>query len=204
LRRKAETSPPTVSGPDLPLVEWCSHDTSTPWMSSMADAVSTGVCMAVIVYIGVSPCVRVANGLSEAVRRQRGLWPRRECADWRCRKASQIKPRPDSECVFNDSLCSQSDGCAVSESCPVRYSADVMLWANVHYKLWESADDERCRLMASGLLLLSTPSSMATSDAAKYHRPRRLPIYMQTLCPRNISNQHISSCLILSLAPAPC
>jgi hypothetical protein len=131
----------------------------------MADAVSTGVCMAVIVYIGVAPCVRVKDGLGEADGCQRGFWRRRESADWKCFKLSKIKPRPDAECNFNQSMrSSQTDSCVISESCSVRSMlgrCDVM--ANVHYKLWEPADDERCRLIASGLLLLSTPTSLASS-----------------------------------------
>lgn len=51
-----------------PLVEWCSHDTSTPWMSSMAAAVSCGACTAVIVWMRASPCV--GGRCRRAVRRK--------------------------------------------------------------------------------------------------------------------------------------
>lgn len=50
------------------LVEWCSHDTSTPWMSSMAAAVSCGACTAVIVWMRASPCV--GGRCRRAVRRK--------------------------------------------------------------------------------------------------------------------------------------
>jgi hypothetical protein len=51
-----------------PLVEWCSHDTSTPWRSSMAAAVSWGACTAIMMRAQTSPCAEVDGGW------WRGLW----------------------------------------------------------------------------------------------------------------------------------
>ena len=70
---------PSCEGVGLPLVEWCSQDTSTPWMSSIAAAPSCASGAVVIVARLTPPCggVRcgtVQCGLGNACRWLRHSW----------------------------------------------------------------------------------------------------------------------------------
>ena len=123
--------------------------------------------MAVIAYIGASPCVRVvaANGLREAITEVSGVSGRpHESADWKCCKASRYGRCPRSRCDLNDSLRSRQIAARFLRValCDIRPMRCYGRTCAAVCKLREPSDDERCRLIASGLLLLSTPSSIAS------------------------------------------